>query len=259
MRAVERTLRAAGAELDWPATPDLVAVVVRRLQGELDPGAPAAAGPPAVAHPLRRWPRTGLRRPLAVALAVLLLAAASAAAIPGIRDPVLDWLGLGSVRIERVPKPLPEGPGRSFGLGEHTTLASARARLGFAPLLPTGLGRPAVYYDGSLPGGQLALVYRGGRMLVTEVIGDIATPYLEKFLGPATKIERLRLDGSRGVWISGLHQYAYLDRNGQIRPDTVRTTGSVLLWRRGKLLLRLEGARSRAEALRIATAVRAAP
>jgi hypothetical protein len=254
MTELELMLRTAGAELDWPPTPDLAALVVPQIEGvaPLQPGnkpAPAA----------RRRPRIGIRRPLAVALAVLLIAAATAAAVPGIRDPVLDWLGLGSVRIERVPKPLPEAPGRSLGLGEHTTIADARARLGFAPLMPSGIGRPAVYYDGFVPGGQLGLVYRGGRVLVTEVIGDISTPYVEKFVGAATKIERLRVAGDRALWIRGLHQYAYLDRAGAIRPDTVRTTGSVLLWRRGKLLLRLEGARSKAEALRIARAVRAVP
>jgi hypothetical protein len=219
---------------------------------------PLQAGDP-VSRPARHRPRIGIRRPLAVALAVLLLAAATAAAVPGIRNPVLDWLGLRSVRIERVPRPLPEGPGQSLALGEHTTLASARARLAFTSLLPSGLGRPTVYYDRFVPGGQLGLVYRGGRLFVTEVVGDLGTPYLEKFLRPATKIARLRVGGERALWISGLHQYAYLDRAGTIRPETVRTAGSVLLWRRGNILLRLEGARSKAEALRIATSVRAAP
>jgi hypothetical protein len=247
MTELERMLRAAGAEADWPPAPDLAGAVLTRIGG---------------VTPLQRWDsrrRVGLRRPLAIALALLLLAAATAAAVPGVRDPVLEWLGLRSVRIERVPRPLPEPPGSSLALGAHTTLASARARLAFSPLLPSGLGRPTVYYDRFVPGGQLGLVYRGGRVFVTEVVGGLESPYLEKFLGPAAKIERLRVAGERALWIKGLHQYAYLDRAGQIRPDTVRTAGSVLLWRRGKLLLRLEGARSRAAALRVATSLRAAP
>jgi hypothetical protein len=246
---LERMLRAAGAEAGWPRTPDVASAVVDRIGGVT----------PVQRGDSHRWHAVGIRRPLAVALAVLLLAAATAAAVPAIRDPVLDWLGLRSVRIERVPQPLPEGPGSALALGEHTTLANARARLAFSPLLASGLGPPTVYYDRIVPGGQLGLVYRGGRLFITEVVGELQSPILEKFLGAATKVERLRIAGERALWIGGLHQYAYLDRAGQIRPETVRTAGSVLLWRHGRLLLRLEGARSKAEALGVATSLRAAP
>src|SRR4051794_36606713 len=233
---VEQLLRAAAAEADWPATPDLA----RRWQ-------------------VRRPHRRG-RRSLTLALAILLIASATAAAVPGIREPVLDWLGLRSVHIERVPRPLPQGPGARLGLGDHTTLAAARKRLGFSPVVPTGLGAATVYYEGFPPGGRLSLVYRDGRMLLTQVEGELQRQFFQKFLLPGTKVEPVGINGERGLWIHGpMHQYAYSDRTGQVDTDSVRTAGDVLLWRRGDLLLRLEGARSKREALRIARSAHAAP
>ena len=234
--------------IDWPQTPDLASQVVPRLEGLTD------------RHTGDSRRRIRIRRPLAIALAALLLMAATAAAIPGIREPVLDWLGLRSVRIERIQRPLPAAPGRGLGLGRHVTLADARRRLGFAPLLPSGLGDPVVYLDRSLPGGRLGLVYRRGKLFLVELIGSTNNELLRKFVTPATKLEPLRIDGERALWIhGGLDQYVFADRTGAIRPEDIHTAGRVLLWRRGRLLLRLEGARSKTEALRIARSLREAP
>jgi hypothetical protein len=264
MTQLEQMLKATAAEIEWPDTPDLAAAVAPQIGGVPSRGVPKVT--PSVRHTgdssrraraTRR--RLRIRRPLAIALAALLLLAATAAAIPGVREPVLDWLGLRSVHVERVPQPLPEPPGNSFALGQHTTLAKAKARLGFTPVLPTGLGNPTVYYEGFPAGGQLGLVYRGGRLFVTEVQGSLEREFLFKFLRSGVGVEALRVNGQRGLWIDGPHQYAYADRDGQIRTDSVRTTGPVLLWRRGDLLLRLEGARSKRAALAIASSVREAP
>ena len=78
MNELELMLSAAGADIEWPATPDLAAA--GRRSGSASPGA--------------RRARRRLWRPLAIAFAALLLMAATAAAIPGIREPVLDFLGL---------------------------------------------------------------------------------------------------------------------------------------------------------------------
>jgi hypothetical protein len=236
MTELELILTEAGATLEWPETPDLAGRVAARIR-----------------KPARRAPR--LRRPLVVALAALLILAAGAAAIPGVRH----FLGFGSVRVERVPKlPLRPGPGAKLALGARTTLADAN--VGFQPLVPTALGRPAVYVDRTPPGGQLSLLYRNGHLLLTEVQGRVRQQFLQKFVGPGTTVERVTIDGAPGLWIQGaLHEVVYEDRKGLIRPDTIRLVGDTLLWRRGPVLLRLEGARRKAEALRIARSLRAAP
>jgi hypothetical protein len=244
MTTLEQRLREAGAGAAWPATPDLVAAVVPRIEG-VTPVQPGDSS-------RRRTPRR-LRRPLAIAIAALLLLASSALAIPAVRD----WLGLSTVEVKRVPRPLPEAPGKRLGLGMSLSLDVARAKLGFAPDIPSGLGKATVYYDPSPPGGQLGLVYPHG-IVITELQGHLG-PYLAKFIPPGTTVDRLTINGDRALWIHGaLHQYAYADRTGAIRTDSVRTAGDVLLWRRGDLLIRIEGARSRQQAVAIAASAREA-
>jgi hypothetical protein len=66
--------------------------------------------------------------------------------------------------------------------------------------------------------------------------------------------------GERGIWIHGaVHQFAYEDASGAIQTDSARLAGDTLLWLNRGLLLRLEGASSKAGALRIASSVREAP
>lgn len=273
MTAVDQMLRSAAAQMDWPPTPDLAAAVAARIQ-DAEPIEDAARSedvaqrgplpegirrPPLERGALRIRPRPDrrrlrIRRPLLIALAALLLLAGSALAIPAVRD----WLGLSTVEIKRVPKPLPAGRGAKLALGTHVTLDSARAKLGFRPILPSGLGTPTVYYDGFPPGGQLGLVYPHG-VVVTELEGELGR-YITKFVPPGTRLDRLTIAGDRALWIHGaLHQYAYADRTGAIRTDSVRTAGDVLLWRHRNLLIRVEGARSKAQAVAIARSAREAP
>src|SRR4051794_20213129 len=246
MTPLEQMLQATGARIDWPATPKLDAGVVPRIEGATPPGTGYATA----------WGRRRirLRRPLVIALAALLLLAGSALAIPAVRD----WLGLSTVEVKRVPKPLPAARGARLALGTHVPLDAARAKLGFHPLIPTRFGSATVYYDSFPPGGQLGLVYPRG-IVITEVQGQL-TPYLAKFLPPGTSMDRLTIDDERALWIHGaLHQYAYADRTGAIRTDSVRTAGDVMLWRHGDLLVRIEGARSKRQAVAIVRSARAAP
>ena len=65
------------------------------------------------------------------------------------------------------------------------------------------------------------------------------------------------MNGGRGVWLEGApHLLVVPDARGQFRQDRVRLAGNVLLWEQNGLLLRLEGAFSRDEALAIAASVR---
>jgi hypothetical protein len=248
-------------ELEFPHTPDLVAAVAPRLrEGRPDTWTREAGAGPARERG-RIWRPGSGRRSLALALAALLLVAGGAvAAIPGLRDPVLDWLGLTSAKVERVPATpdLPRrAPGADLGLGDRTTLSKARAELGFEPLLPRGLGQRTVYTSAFAPGGMLSLVYRDGKLLLTELRGRLRSEFFRKFVGPSTRIDRVRVAGEPGIWIAGApHGLIYMTPDGEIRQEASRLAGPTLLWRRGDLLLRLEGARSKTEALRIAGSVR---
>jgi len=301
MPELERTLTRLGAELDWPETPDLAASVTARLaqpageaRAEAAPGGPPAAprpradsagGPPAAPRPRRRFglpaarrplrrrglpAPAGLRRSLALALVGLLVLAGTVfAAVPGVRDAVLEFFGLQGATVERretLPTPPPERP---LDLGARTTLDAARDRLAFEPLVPADPGQPdAVYLRSSTPGGELSLAYRArpglprGRitrlgLLVSQFRGDLSPEYFGKLADPSVEIEPLEVDGRRGIWIEGApHFFFYRTPDGTVIDSELRLAENVLLLERGRLLVRVEGAMERDRALAIARSLR---
>jgi hypothetical protein len=280
MSDLEQRLTQLGGELDWPDTPDLAG----RVRARLGEAAPAAeASPPADRWRLRptrpgRRPRrgwlpapAGLPRALALALvALLVLAGGVVAAVPSVRDSVLEFFGLRGATVERRPE-LPPVPDRGpLELGERTTLERARARLRFEPLVPRAAGRPdRVYVNSRAAGGEVALTYRprsglpeagstGLGLLVGEFRGDLHPEYLGKIAGETTTIERLRVDGRRAIWIEGApHLFFYRPPDTDFGERELRLASNVLLLERGNLLVRLEGAFSRERALELARSLRA--
>jgi len=265
MPELERMLTQLGDELGWPETPDLAANVASRLD---EPAGRAE-------RPARRARRqlgglAGLRRTLALATAGLLLLAGTVfAAAPGVRDAVLDFLGLQGATIERreqLPTPPPERP---LDLGSRMTLDQATDRLGFTPLVPQALGEPdRVYVRQGLPGGELSLAYRAGPdlprarstrlgALVGEFRGDLSPEFLGKLVGPDTTVERLTVDGDRAIWIEGAqHFLLYRGPDGRVVESSMRIAQNALLLEHGALLVRLEGAFDRERALVIARSLR---
>ena len=204
MPELERMLSRLGEELDWPR--DAGPGGARDGAGCDEPGPRAA---PRASPACSR--RAGLRRSLALAaVALLLLAGTVFAAVPGVRDAVLDFLGLQGATVERretLPTPPPERP---LDLGTRTTLADAAATGSrFAPLVPAGprasptastcargaAGRRAVARLPRAPAACRARAARGSALLVSEFRGDLSPDYLGKVVGQGTTVERLRVDG----------------------------------------------------------------
>jgi RNA polymerase sigma factor (sigma-70 family) len=159
--------------------------------------------------------------------------------------------------------------GERLGLGQPVSLAEARTRFGAAIALPADLGQPDELYLREPPaGGMLSLVYRprpglpaagstGVGLLVSQFRAALAPEFLGKGLGPGSRVEQLSVGDGRAIWISGQpHAFFYRDRAGQPQPEDVRLAGSVLLWERGELTLRLEAALERDEAVRLAATIR---
>jgi len=249
MADLETRLRALAAEAELPPTPAALASTVRaRIEATPVRGAGALG-----AGRGRLLSRRGLAVAVACALAV---PAAAIAAVPDARDAVLDWLGLRSVEVRRVPSPpRRSGPPGRPGLGRAATLAAARASVGFRVLVPARLrAAPRVYVAASPPGGRVSLLYAGPpRVLITEFRGSRTRAFLEKAIGPGTHVERVDVDGAPGAWISGrAHAFVYADARGLIRQERRRLAGDVLVWERAGVVYRLEGRLSKAGALRLA-------
>jgi hypothetical protein len=250
---LERQLTQLGRDLDWPATPDLTGAVRAR---------------PAPAQVRRRRPIFG--RSLAIALATLLLLAGGVmAAVPGVRDAVLEFFGLRGATVERREQLPPAPAPRPLRLGERTTLDAARDSLAFDPLVPSAAGEPdSVFLNDRVPGGALALAYRPAPglpearstrlgLLVEEFRGDLLPEYFGKTAGQATRIQRLRIDGQRAIWLEGApHFFFYRPPTGGFREEQLRIAQNVLLLESGRVLVRLEGAFGLERAVELARSLR---
>jgi hypothetical protein len=255
---LERELRALGRELDFPPAPDLVPSLRTRL--------------PAIEARRRRGPRPlawRARRVLALAMLLLAFAVATALAIPPVRDAISDLFSGATVERTTAPPPLatPQDEGRL--LGRPSTLASASRSAAFQPLVPRALGRAeSVYLSDLAPGGVVSLAYEarpslpratttGFGLVITEFRGDLAPDLLRKVVPMAGRVARFRLAGSRAVWITGPPHFLYFRTSqGEIRESPPLVAEHVLLLAQGRVLVRLEGAMSRPDAVRIARSLR---
>jgi hypothetical protein len=188
-------------------------------------------------------------RPLAVALAVIVVAFAIAFAVPQARSAILRFFHLGGASVVRV-ETLPPAVERSQagGLGVPLTRGAAERRVGFKLVVPTPPRRVYVL------GGSLASVVvraYGRTVLVSEFSAQ--PEFMQKLVTGRTKVEHVRVDGEPGLWLEGgSHVLQYFDRSRGFSEEPILIHGNVLLWARGPLTLRLEGKLTKAHALRLA-------
>src|SRR5262245_33987278 len=226
MAELETALRALGRDVAFPPTPDVASAIRGRLE------------------PRRLW-----RRPVAIAIAVLIVAAIAAVlAVPQSRSAILDWLGLRNVSVVRVEK-LPAVPAQGrLALGHRLTLDEAKRR---APwLLLPDRDPDSVWLNESLPGGKVSLLWgtpSNVRLLLTEFTGR---GYVEQVIDGDTQVERVKI-GSAGAWFQGPHVVMFRDRDGAFRESHARLAANTLVWQMGNVTLRLEGRLSKDEALRL--------
>jgi hypothetical protein len=275
-----------GRSLVVPEPDDLPGSVLRRLE---ESGAARRSRGAGWTTWWRRFApgNVPLRRALLLAIVAGLILAAVAAAL---------GLGLPGIRISFGPGPsaipfavpsagaaVATGPGASapasasptgatpgggLALGRHVSIDEARAAAGYPVGVPglAGLGPPdAVWLDESGPGPVVTLVWgpRAGAtatdgvgLLLSELPARIDTEFFQKFVGPGTQLEPVVV-GDTGWWITGaLHEVAVVGRDGNVRFDSVRLAGSVLLWSSGPVTFRLETSRGLQDALEIARSVR---
>jgi hypothetical protein len=220
MPELDAALRELGRQVEFPPTPDLAPAIRGRLERP------------------RRW-----GRPVAIALAVLVVGVGAVLAVPPARTAILDWLGLRGVTITRVDELPPTRPIGSLELGRRVTLAEA------PPWALVPDDRPdRVYVDD----GTVNLLWGTPddvRLLLTQFRGEAL---FQKLIEGGAEVERVTINGRPGVWLDEPHVVVIRDPRGQFRDEETRLAGKTLLWGHGDVTLRLEGDLSKAQALRIA-------
>lgn len=273
-------LRDVGGELEVPPSGDLASAVRARLRSEPPPPRRFAVSGLRSRAAFRPVVRRSLHAVVAAALAVLLAVAGAVSLWTPARQAVAGWLGLRGVRIRLVPSPPSGRPpattppailGRDLALGGPVSLAGARSLVPYAIRTPTdpALGSPdAIYESPALPDGLVSFVYGarpelplqpdGVSVLFMQFTARIDGRFLlVKDVGPGTTLRALRIEGKPGFWLTGQqHMLGFIGRGGRPVFDSQRLAGNVLLWQDGDRVFRLEGAFTKAQALRIARSVR---
>ena len=228
MPELERDLRELAAAVAFPETPDL-ATTVRRSLPERPPSA---------------WPKR-----LAVVAVVVGIALIAGLAVPQARTALLRFFGIGAVRVELVERLPAVEPGASLALG--TRIAAAESPL---PVLRSELLGPP---DGIYRSGDVVTLLWGSpqsvRLLVTEIGGAPFSPdVVKKLVGSTSSARFASITGSDepGLWIEGEPHALFLPG------APPRLAANTLLWTSGGLTVRLEGATSFDEAVRIAESLR---
>ena len=231
MSELELRLSALRDEIAWPETPTFAL--------ELEPARP---------------PRRPLLRPLALGLAVALAVLAGVLALsPGARSAFLELFRLEGATVELVDT-LPEVEARQPDFGERVSREEAERRVGFELL---DVGEPdAVFARGQT---MASLVYGPvdrPRLVLSQLRGTVWDGFVKKAAGTGTTVEEVSVDGERGLFVTGDDHYVmFVDENSSITDEPTYLAGTVLLWNRGPLLLRLEGDLTRAEAVELAESV----
>ena len=226
------------------------------------------------------WSARPVRRSLVLAIVALVILAAIVGAIgfgvPGIRiifsgaspAPSASLAPSATSTFAAAASPTPAGPpGSDLDLGFLTTLSEAPNLTDFGLLRPTdpAAGAPdTIWYRE----GRLTLVWTsrpglpdteaaGIGLLLTEFRGSVDREFFGKMVGSGTTLTPVTVNGSTGYWISGaLHEFFYLDPNGQVVNDGRRVVGDTLIWTRGAITFRLETSLGREAAIRIAETIR---
>jgi hypothetical protein len=254
---LERALEDAGRALEYPPTPDLVAVLRPRRPGQ-------RSRPPAA-------------RRLLWAAVLLLLALAGLAASPEARAGVRELFRLGAVRIvpreelaatPPVAAPLTPAPVATAlppvalrDLAGATTLDALRETLPFPlrlPTYPASLGEPDQVFLQQLGGAVVVLAW-----LDPENPGEVALSLhvleneaIARKGGPVL-VQETSVGGQPALWTEGPYPLEYLDAQGRPQVESRRMiTGNVLIWTDGALTYRLESDLPLAEARRIAESLR---
>jgi hypothetical protein len=233
MSDLELRLVALRDEIEWPETPELLPL------------------PDLAARPRHRRPG---RRVLVLAVALVIAVLAGVLALsPGARSAFLQVFHIRGATVEQVDT-LPQVEANRLDLGRRVSREEAERVVGI-PLVDVGTP-DAVYVRGR----TASLVYGPAgkpRLVLSEGPGELWEGFMKKVAGSGTSVAWTPVNGTPGLFVSGGDHYVmFLGEDGTVHVEKTFLAGTVLLWNRGKLLLRLESKLTRDEALALARSVR---
>lgn len=249
VQRLDSALQELAAAVEFPPTPPLASAVREQIEN-------SRADVPIRLFPGPRWHRP------AIAVAALVVAfAATLTFSPSARQAVADFLGVAGIRIdvEGGEAPVPTRTGINAGdLGERVHLGTAQDFVDFDIKHPARFDpAPEVYLDRSVKGGRVSFFVGSGtgeQAYVTQFVADLEESFFKKVDVGGGEIEFPTVNGTPGYWVSGAHAIFYVS-DGEFLEDTLRLSGPVLLWEKGGVTYRIEGAGSLAEALELASSL----
>ena len=224
-----------------------MAELERRLQSvaaALDAEAPRFD--PAVLRAHRRpRPRAAL---VALALAAALVGVAAApAAVSALRD---------LFSVEPVPElgPIPDGVAPPYG-GRLTSLDEARTTVPFGLRTIPSLGAPdAAFVRDDIVGGMVTLRY--GPTLLTQWRASDVHAHVA-FVPAAGTADEVTIGSHRAAWVAGTARatLTLVGADRAVHRELVEVADGTLFWEDGSIVLLLQGAGSKTDALRLAEQV----
>ncbi len=246
--SLERDLFDLAGAVAWPPTPRLAPAVRLRL---------------------------GRRRRVSRRLVLALVAAAVAAALAA-GVVAAGFVHIPGINIQRSSRllatPTPLAPTSSLGsrldLGAaQASVAAAQQAAGFPVAVPAALGEPDLVFFRPQPVPVVTLVYHPrpglpagkdpevGALVMEFRASASGADYVQKMVGPDTKIERVAVNGVPGVWLEGAPHAVFVvpsPAGRDVVSDNIRLAGNTLLWYRNGVTYRLEAQVSKERALQIA-------
>ena len=192
------------------------------------------------------------RRPVTVAVSVVVAVLLGALAVPPVRAAVADWFGLGAVLVHLDD----DEPGPARGAGPAVPPASggpslrqAAEQVAFTPVRPAALGRPdGVEVSADRTVLSLSWDTPDGVVRLDQLDGTL--DYL--MAKTARDVEFTTVDGDFAIWFDRPHEVVALAPDGSQRRESARLAGNTLIWEGDGVTLRLEGDLPLAEARAVA-------
>lgn len=234
----EAQVRKSAGQMRYPPTPDIASTIASQLMN--DPN-----------RSRKRYLRIAIQASFAVL--VLFLAAML---VPGVRAAVLEFLQIGSVRIQfatRTPSPTASTPSppstlypnlfSSLDLGGETTLQAAQEQVDFTILLPNyppELGKPERVFLQDQNGDLLVLIWLNpldNNRASLSLIEMDPDAFISK--GSPETITETTVNDAPAVWLQGEH-YLFLTGARSGLGINVTVLGNVLIWEKDGITFRLE-------------------